>query len=162
MKIWVNQTMESLGLALDSRSREAAMIYSTAFITGILAHGLFFVRGSHIKQAYDIVVFHSVVGVLLYILLLLSRGVAAGFFLATTTCLLYLSGLFMSTITYRIWFHPLAAFPGPFAAKITKFYGPWIARKGRMHWEHTRLSDKYGDIARIGLFLFSNFLSKSL
>jgi hypothetical protein len=120
--------------------------------TGFLAHALFFVRGNHNNKAFEIAVFHLVTGVSLYMAFILSRGVGAGYILATVACLLYLSGLSASIIIYRIWFHPLAGFPGPFAAKITKFYGPWIARNGRMHWEHTKISESYGDIARIGQF----------
>lgn len=142
--------MEFLGPSQVKRFDELITTCLVFATTGFLAHTLFFVRGNHNKRAFGIAVFHLVAGASLYTAFIVSRGVGAGVYLSTAACLLYLSGLFISTFVYRIWFHPLAKFPGPFTAKITKFYGPWIARNGRMHWEHTKISDTYGNIARIG------------
>ncbi|EPS26280.1 hypothetical protein PDE_01216 [Penicillium oxalicum 114-2] len=51
-------------------------------------------------------------------------------------------------IVYRVWFHPLAKFPGPFFAKITNLYGGYHAWKGDVHINMLQCHEKYGDIVR--------------
>ncbi|KAJ6263737.1 Cytochrome P450 monooxygenase apf7 [Drechslerella dactyloides] len=51
---------------------------------------------------------------------------------------------------YRIWFHPLADIPGPFLAKLTDFYGGYMASKGINHYHLYELHKKYGVAVRYG------------
>lgn len=55
----------------------------------------------------------------------------------------------LSVIIYRIWFHPLAKYPGPFLAKFTDIY-PIIAmfRMIRLHWQYDMLKT-YGSPVRV-------------
>ncbi|KAH8898737.1 cytochrome P450 [Thozetella sp. PMI_491] len=108
--------------------------------TGLFAHIFYFVHGNHNDQGLEIALAVFIV----------RHGALVGSFFSTAVCTSYLGTLLTSICFYRICFHPLARFPGPWAAKITKFYGPWIARNGRMHWEHTKISNEFGDFARIG------------
>lgn len=59
---------------------------------------------------------------------------------------LYVLGL---TI-YRIYFHPLAKYPGPILAKLTDLYQTYHAWKGDRHLEFWRCHEKYGNIVRFG------------
>ncbi|KAF3908109.1 hypothetical protein ABW21_db0207494 [Orbilia brochopaga] len=55
-----------------------------------------------------------------------------------------------SVAVYRIWFHPLASIPGPFLAKLTDFYGGYMATKGINHYHLYKLHKKYGVAVRYG------------
>ncbi|KAF4588750.1 hypothetical protein EYR40_010304 [Pleurotus pulmonarius] len=53
------------------------------------------------------------------------------------------------TAAYRLSpLHPLAAFPGPVCAKLTKFTAAWVTFKGKQYQFYRALHDKYGDIGR--------------
>ncbi|CAM1504056.1 Fc.00g016470.m01.CDS01 [Cosmosporella sp. VM-42] len=60
--------------------------------------------------------------------------------------LLYTVGL----VVYRVFFHPLAKYPGPFLAKITDAYQLYHAYKGDRHLEFWRMHQKYGKVVRFG------------
>ncbi|KAH8667330.1 cytochrome P450, partial [Tricladium varicosporioides] len=51
-------------------------------------------------------------------------------------------------VVYRLWFHPLAKFPGPLAAKVSNLYGGYHAWKGDIHIDMWRCHEKYGDYVR--------------
>ena len=58
----------------------------------------------------------------------------------------YIFGL----VIYRIYFHPLAKYPGPLLAKITDLYSTYHAYKQDRHLEFWRCHEKYGNIVRFG------------
>lgn len=58
----------------------------------------------------------------------------------------YLFGLAI----YRIYFHPLARYPGPLLGKVTDLYSAYHAWKGDRHLEFWRCHEKYGPIVRFG------------
>ncbi len=51
-------------------------------------------------------------------------------------------------IVYRLFFHPLARYPGPLLAKITNLYGGYHAWTGDLHIDMLRCHEKYGDHVR--------------
>lgn len=68
---------------------------------------------------------------------------------AQTACLTL--GLLASMLVYRGFFHRLRKFPGPTAAKFTKFYAVWrSALKTQYHLELGAMKTKYGDVVRTG------------
>jgi len=70
----------------------------------------------------------------------------------------FVSGLGISVVVYRLFFHPLGRFPGPVLARLTKLYGTWLAGKESMyHKELKAMHDKYGDFVRTGAFLLLPF-----
>ncbi|EPE03358.1 cytochrome p450 [Ophiostoma piceae UAMH 11346] len=56
--------------------------------------------------------------------------------------------LFLHAI-YDVFFHPLAKFPGPFPAKITRLWITWKCYKEREPYMLQELSKKYGPVFRI-------------
>ncbi|KAI1803057.1 cytochrome P450 [Daldinia bambusicola] len=65
-----------------------------------------------------------------------------------TASLAFIYGI--ALVIYRIFFHPLAKYPGPFIAKITDAYQLYHAWKGDRHLEFWRLHEKYGKVVRFG------------
>ncbi|KAI9842226.1 MAG: hypothetical protein M1837_007371 [Sclerophora amabilis] len=53
-------------------------------------------------------------------------------------------------VIYRLTFHPLAKYPGPFLARITDWYSVYHAWKGDRHIEFYRIHQKYGKFVRFG------------
>ncbi|EGR47011.1 uncharacterized protein TRIREDRAFT_64900 [Trichoderma reesei QM6a] len=117
---------------------------------GILSHLLYFIRGNKAIHAPPwILVFFLVAECFLYTRSIHYLGALQGFLTATVISLCYFTALFTSIIIYRIFFHPLRHFPGPFFAKVTKFYSPWMARDGKLHERYAEFFETYGDIVRV-------------
>lgn len=55
-----------------------------------------------------------------------------------------------SIAIYRLFFHPLKEYPGPFLAKLTKWYGFYLTTFGRNHIIFPELHEEYGDVVRVG------------
>ena len=66
--------------------------------------------------------------------------------------LLHLCGLFGSIFAYRLFFHPLRAFPGPSGARISKLWLLFqdIKSQYRTFLSFDELHRKYGKFVRIG------------
>jgi cytochrome P450 len=79
----------------------------------------------------------------LHDILLLSCYAAAGFLLGG-------AGFVTFIIIYRLRFHPLAGYPGPFLAKITSWHDVYHAYKGDKHLNFYHLHQKYGTFVRYG------------
>jgi hypothetical protein len=62
----------------------------------------------------------------------------------------FLAGLFSSMMAYRLIYHPLRSFPGPFCARITAF---WLTKESipdlKFYKKLCGLHDRYGDFVRI-------------
>ncbi|MCJ1385613.1 hypothetical protein MMC17_008736 [Xylographa soralifera] len=56
----------------------------------------------------------------------------------------------LSTVIYRLTFHPLARFPGPFLGKITDWYSVYQISKGDRHLDFFKLHQIHGSIVRFG------------
>ncbi|PNP40611.1 hypothetical protein TGAMA5MH_07608 [Trichoderma gamsii] len=78
-----------------------------------------------------------------------------GVILALTRALLiataYNAGVVSSIFVYRAFLHPLKRFPGPFLAKISRFYAMNnAARQVQAYKDVQNLHKQYGDIVRVG------------
>ncbi|KAL1630131.1 hypothetical protein SLS54_000991 [Diplodia seriata] len=64
----------------------------------------------------------------------------------------FISGLCLSTFVHRALFHPLNRFPGPFSARLSKFWATFQTAKTRGQWYkfNRQLHAEYGDYIRIG------------
>lgn len=87
-----------------------------------------------------------------YMLPQLAHPIASVF---VSYCIFYTTLLF-SIVLYRISpFHPLARYPGPFWAKVTKLWGAYSMLTGKNHETLRRLHEKYGMTVRIGELVLS-------
>lgn len=64
---------------------------------------------------------------------------------AVAVILTYTAGL----VIYRLYFHPLAKYPGNFIDKITAWHDISFTFTGNRHLVHQALHEKYGDIVRV-------------
>lgn len=53
-------------------------------------------------------------------------------------------------LIYRLYFHPLAKYPGPFFAKITSLYSAYHGYVRDIHIDAQACHEKYGDFVRYG------------
>jgi len=53
------------------------------------------------------------------------------------------------TVVYRLYFHPLAKYPGPLLARLTPFPGMILLMRGRMPMTVKTWHDKYGPVVRV-------------
>ncbi|KAL7950691.1 cytochrome P450 [Trichoderma barbatum] len=53
-------------------------------------------------------------------------------------------------IVYQCFFSPIASFPGPFSAKLTKGWRAYTTYRGQWHRELIELHRRYGNVVRIG------------
>ncbi|KAI9776753.1 MAG: hypothetical protein M1839_009397 [Geoglossum umbratile] len=66
-----------------------------------------------------------------------------------TGALLVLASLSLPVFfIYRLYFHPLARYPGPFLAKLTNLYSAYHAWRGDIHIDMWRCHQRYGDQVR--------------
>jgi len=65
-----------------------------------------------------------------------------GLCLALASWVLYL----IAGAVYRLYFHPLARFPGPKIAAVTGWYETYhdLIRRGMFVWELEKMHEKYG------------------
>lgn len=64
--------------------------------------------------------------------------------------LTYLLGLFGSIEVYRVFFHRLRHFPGPFWARVSKFWHVYQCTDSKNHLLLDRLFKQYGPLVRTG------------
>ncbi|KAL4862756.1 hypothetical protein BDV12DRAFT_202746 [Aspergillus spectabilis] len=118
------------------------LYFYIAAAVGIGMHLSFFIRGEWHLQAPLLLISHSAC---FYILFMAIKDTAlqaiAGYLLA----------LFSSILTYRVFFHRLRHFPGPFGASATKLWHVWKLQTGdQNHFLLADLHRRYGDFVRTG------------
>lgn len=121
-------------------------------MVGVGSHLLYWMHGLRAPQSAQIFWFHVAAFTLVAALSVYSHGFVSGILAANALCWSYLAGVFVSTAIYRVWFHRLCRFPGPFPAKVSKFYGMWRARRLNAHNEAVAYHERYGDFVRTGTF----------
>ncbi|KAE9379978.1 cytochrome P450 [Stipitochalara longipes BDJ] len=124
---------------------------AVAATCGLLAHWLYFIHGEKDGKALRIIIAHLNCEILLSAYLIRYLGISKAYLsfdIIINLC--YFGALFFSIVTYRLAFHRLRHFPGPFGAKITKGYGLWMARNVKYVDEICKLHDIYGDAVRVG------------
>lgn len=124
---------------------------TTYLLLGVLSHLLYFIRGEYDLHAFQILssIFSVQSCLLAYFLYTEGFSRNAWFHVTEVNCY-FVTGLFGSMILYRIAFHPLRRFPGPWPAKISRFYGIWLSKDLQYYLELGKLHEQYGDIVRIG------------
>lgn len=122
-----------------------------AAAAGLLSHVCYFNRGEH--HFYGVRYLQAFIAAfVLAVLALYQQGKALGEALAQVipiaSC--YLAGLYASLIAYRVIFHPLNKFPGPFGARISRLWLSAHLKDGDVYRKVHRLHEKYGDFVRVG------------
>ncbi|KAK0646745.1 cytochrome P450 [Cercophora newfieldiana] len=119
---------------------------------GIATHLLYFIRGDRNRFAYKwINRILTGVAVLGAAVLYLTRFNVVESVAATAAFTAsYFTGLYASISVYRLFFHRLHRFPGPFWARLSNFYHAYIIRRSDNHLVMQRLHEKYGPIVRTG------------
>lgn len=120
----------------------------TSVLSGLSAHVVFNKFQPSLVIEFALLLFGAptVVGTILsrkeHTSLLRSVLTSIGFHLAT---------LIASTVVYRLSpFHPLARYPGPVLARVTRFWAFSKALGGKHHLMYHQLHEKYGDVVRTG------------
>jgi hypothetical protein len=119
-----------------------------AGLIGVAAHQVVFRHGEWTGQAHAIIYSHAIA---------LFAGLAAAFvrsypiFEVFRVAGAYLAGLYGSMLIYRAFFHRLGSFPGPFAARLSRFYAfEKATRTNRSCEDVQKLHEQYGDFVRVG------------
>lgn len=83
--------------------------------------------------------------------LLIRLSIPSPLLLTSLTFLLVNFTLTLSILTHRLFFHRLHNFPGPFLAKVTKWYSVYLSVKNYQHYKEVeKLHQRYGDFVRTG------------
>ncbi|KAM6510175.1 hypothetical protein FALCPG4_017800 [Fusarium falciforme] len=145
--------MATLGIVLNSALDSAPLITAeVSFLLGIVAH--LAIRPFEIdSQAWAIVfAYLGVITTLLLTYIQLCKFTLIGAILRTALASnAFNVGLASSILIYRALFHRLHRFPGPFPAKLSRFYAMKNAAKAlKANEEVQKLHEIYGDFVRVG------------
>jgi len=128
------------------------MLASLGALLGAGSHLGFFIHGEHHMQSVRLFILLLTSPFAIFVLIAkfdknISITVAAQKTAIVGTS--YLASLTTSILIYRIFFHPLRHFPGPFTAKLTKLSHVLRLFKTSDNYVQTdRLHKSYGDIVR--------------
>jgi hypothetical protein len=120
---------------------------------GILSHLTYFIHGEHHESAPTLALLCGIVPTLMFIgqVVYLQVDMHQA---ALTTAVLYMSyfsALWTSMTLYRVFFHRLNNFPGPFMAKVTKIYHTaLVVRTMDNYLLLDKWHQKYGPFVRTG------------
>ena len=150
----LKQVMDHYGLTLCG----------IAASVGVLSHILYFVRGEHHQHTLQFIqfFFYGFLPSSFFLARLLQVHHAQAIQMGAVVVGCYLSGLWMSMLSYRYFFHRLQSFPGSRLAKLSKFYqfftGLRLDAFRRAHEAH----QKYGNFVRTGKLIIDPRLQISL
>ena len=123
-----------------------------AALLGLLSH-VRFIRGEHHEEGPLWLRLYILVPIVLFAGQLANghaqaQDVAIAVFWVMTS---FSASLIASILIYRIFFHRLGSFPGPFLAKTTKFWHvSKVAQKSDNFRQLDSLHHEYGDFVRTG------------
>ena len=140
---------------LGRTSQSKATMLSKMIIAsaGFLSHVFYFVNGEHHLQGPLFVKLCLLTSLTYMMTDYYIRGFnfSLAFLRSFETIALFLGPLFISMLLYRTLFHSLTKFPGPFAARLTKFWHfARVARRSDNHRFLEELRKQYGDFVRTG------------
>ncbi|KAL4745630.1 hypothetical protein BDW72DRAFT_186361 [Aspergillus terricola var. indicus] len=133
-----------------------SMILATASLTGVALHLFLFKQVEVDKRPVSTAASFIVAYFLIANTLPLISSQYEGFFWSyTVASLAWLSlvlSLCMSILVYRAFFHPLRNFPGPFGARLSKFWSLNKVLETNIRWYRAldALHKQYGDFVRTG------------
>ena len=124
-----------------------------AGIAGLLSHWFLFTSGEWHLQATGLLKFYSLSYAVIVLLEATVRNIPwqQALVAGSTICAAYASCLWGSIITYRLFIHPLHAFPGPILARISKLWHVAQCYDSKNHLLMERMYAKYGSFVRTGM-----------
>lgn len=123
-----------------------------AILVGVCLHVGYFQRGEHHMYALAYLqAFTLVAGALTFGISFFYGLPWTSTFKVVIPVFGYLfSGLYGSLLCYRLFYHPLRAFPGPVAAKLSSLWFSFHVRHFNAHTKSLELCNKYGPFVRVG------------
>lgn len=91
---------------------------------GLALHQFLFIHGEWHVHAPHILVCHLLIFMILSIIVSDAQWTIIG----------YLLSLFSSIVIYRLFFHRLNGFPGPFCGRVSKIWHMWQVRRCNNHF----------------------------
>jgi hypothetical protein len=134
-----------LSFAMRSLHVETAF---AASITGLLSHVLYNRNEPRVKTFFSNLIGLSCLWAVF--IEYLSSSYVYTTVQTTLFLTIHLAVLSLSIASYRLFFHPLRQFPGPWGAKLTKWVDFYHTAPGKRHEWIPALHTKFGDIVRIG------------
>lgn len=138
---------------LDNLVLSYGLLSMATMVLGALSHSTIFIRRE----------WHMVAPLLVWIYFWLTLALFYIFYLScfrpdintslkytAVSVISYCVGLFTSIVFYRLCFHRLRSFPGPWAAATTKLWHVWKCRGGKNFLVIEELHRQYGPIIRTG------------
>jgi tryprostatin B 6-hydroxylase len=126
-------------------------IASLSAALGVGSHLGYFIHGEHHMHSVRLLLLLLASPIVLFVLFIRidDNSVVAAAWNSATAVGSYLGSLTASILIYRVCFHPLRKFPGPFSAKLTKLsHVLRLVRNLDNYLQADRLHKKYGDIVR--------------
>ncbi|KAL2794966.1 cytochrome P450 [Aspergillus keveii] len=131
-------------------------ILAMASLTGVALHLLFFkhveVDKRPVSTAASFIVGYFLIASALPRISSEYKGFVWAYTVAFLAWSFLVISLWTSILVYRAFFHPLKNFPGPFGARLSKFWSLNKVLETNIRWYHTldALHEKYGDFVRTG------------
>ena len=123
-----------------------------AAASGVALHVFYFRQSEH--HMYGVKYLQAALalfaGAIFCLVRFLSVPPRAAFDLVSIHGLACLAGIYASLITYRLFFHPLRRFPGPFWARLTSLWFSTQLKNADAHKQMLELHRNYGHFVRIG------------
>lgn len=125
---------------------------------GICSH-LYFIRGEHDQHAHQWIlrILTGTVALTLVVLFKTKFYFLQSIIITTLLTASYFLGLYGSILLYRLAFHPLRRFPGPFWAKVSNLYHGYMVRRSDNYLWIRTLHERYGPIVRTGMCFMISF-----
>lgn len=97
---------------------------------------------------FEFIMFHFMAA---YVFTFIALIIAIGFVKASLFASCFNAGTLSSIAVYRILFHRCKKFPGPFGAKLSRFYAASLSAKDVKYYkELAKMHEQYGDFVRTG------------
>ncbi|KAL8644641.1 MAG: hypothetical protein Q9226_007666, partial [Calogaya cf. arnoldii] len=128
-----------------------ALAHLLSATAGVISHIAYFNRGEHhLHGTTYLFTYTTIYATWTIALHLLGTSLSSAAAQVTAYLLSYFAGLYLSLLIYRSFLHPLNKFPGPFGARISKFFlSTRIKDRAAFRTIH-QLHEEYGDFVRMG------------